>query len=96
MIDQSLWRSTAISRFPPQQFPKRVDAAIIGGGITGLTAAYLLKQAGQRVVVFERERIGAGESGKTSAHLTYVTDLMLSEIVQDFGKDAVLLPAPAR
>ncbi|MDB4917434.1 MAG: puuB 1, partial [Gemmatimonadetes bacterium] len=68
--------------------PGQIVVAVIGGGITGLTAAYLLKAAGKRVAVFEREHIGAGESGNTSAHLTYVTDTSITELQKTFGKSA--------
>ena len=64
-------------RRPPRfagALPAEVDVAVIGGGICGLTAAYLLKKTERRVAVFERERLGAGDTGNTSAHLTYVTD----------------------
>jgi glycine/D-amino acid oxidase-like deaminating enzyme/nitrite reductase/ring-hydroxylating ferredoxin subunit len=89
LIEQSLWRSRPTPRFPApiSQLPNEVDVAIIGGGITGLTTAYLLKQSGKRVAVFEREHIGAGETGNTSAHLTYVTDTRLAELAQRFGED---------
>jgi glycine/D-amino acid oxidase-like deaminating enzyme/nitrite reductase/ring-hydroxylating ferredoxin subunit len=88
MLDQSLWRALDVPRIGGESIPDRVDVVIIGGGITGLTAAWLLKQSGKRVAVFERERIGAGETGNTSAHLTYLTDLRLTELVKQFGRDA--------
>ena len=37
-----------------------VDVAIIGGGITGITAAYLLKRAGKSVALLERRSLPAG------------------------------------
>ena len=59
----------------------------MGGGITGLTAAYLLKQSGKRVCVLEKNRIGAGQTSRTSAHVTFVTDLHLTELAHKFGAD---------
>jgi glycine/D-amino acid oxidase-like deaminating enzyme len=65
----------------------RVDVAVIGGGITGITAAYLLKKAGISVALLERGQFGAVDSGHTTAHLTYVTDQRLTELVKIFGRD---------
>ncbi len=63
------------------------DAVVVGAGITGLTTAYLLTKAGKRVVVLERERCAAIDTGHTSAHLTVVTDVRLSKLVKQFGRD---------
>jgi phytoene dehydrogenase-like protein len=42
-----------------REIPKNIDAAVVGGGLAGLTAAVLLAESGQRVAVFERsESIG--------------------------------------
>jgi glycine/D-amino acid oxidase-like deaminating enzyme/nitrite reductase/ring-hydroxylating ferredoxin subunit len=43
--------------------------------------------AGKRVVVLERDRCAAMDTGHTSAHLTMVTDIGLSELVKQFGRD---------
>lgn len=88
MNTQSFWRATA----PPLRFPTldedlRADVVVIGGGIAGLTAAYLLLKARRSVVVLERDQIGYGETGQTTAHITYVTDSRLSELVKRFGRD---------
>jgi glycine/D-amino acid oxidase-like deaminating enzyme/nitrite reductase/ring-hydroxylating ferredoxin subunit len=88
MEHQSLWRAHELPRFQRTNLPTEIDVAIVGGGITGLTAAYLLKNAGKRVAVFERDHIGAGETGNTSAHVTHVTDGMLTELEKTFGRSA--------
>ena len=64
-----------------------VDVLIVGAGITGITAAYLLKRAGCNVALVEKDRCLSGETSYTTAHLTCVTDTPLSELVRTFGKD---------
>ena len=88
MSTHSFWIDTASAPvFPKLANDLRVDALVIGGGITGLTAAYLLLKAGRSVAVVERGRIGQSETGHTTAHLTYVTDERLTELVERFGRD---------
>jgi len=65
-----------------------VDVAVVGGGITGLTSAYLLVREGAKVALFERGRVGQVDTGHTSAHLTMVTDARLGELVHRFGRTA--------
>jgi glycine/D-amino acid oxidase-like deaminating enzyme/nitrite reductase/ring-hydroxylating ferredoxin subunit len=64
-----------------------VDVVIVGGGITGITAAYLLKKAGKSVALLERHRCLQADTGHTTAHLTCVTDTRLSELAKSFGAD---------
>ena len=63
------------------------DVVVVGAGVTGLSTAYLLAKAGQRVVVLERDRCAMGDTGHTSAHLTMVTDVRLTELVTRFGRN---------
>jgi glycine/D-amino acid oxidase-like deaminating enzyme/nitrite reductase/ring-hydroxylating ferredoxin subunit len=63
-----------------------VDVVIIGGGITGLTAAYLLLNAGKSVALIERGTCGDVDTGHTTAHVTMVTDTRLNELVRQFGR----------
>jgi len=74
------------ARFPRLGRDLTVDVAIVGGGITGLTAAWLLKRAGKSVAVLELGEIGSGATGRTSGHLTALTDRPLSRIAEDFGE----------
>ena len=69
--------------------------AIIGAGITGLTAAILLKQRGKTVAVIEKERVGGGETGNTTAHITEAIDARYYFIARVFSKDASRLVAQA-
>jgi glycine/D-amino acid oxidase-like deaminating enzyme/nitrite reductase/ring-hydroxylating ferredoxin subunit len=79
--------STPIRRFPKLQKNINVDVVVIGAGVTGITAAYLLKKAGATVALIERERLASIDTGHTTAHLTYITDVELQRLVRNFGKD---------
>ena len=82
------WMTTVeVSRFPQLSRDLEVDVLIVGGGICGVTAAHLLARAGQRVALIEKERIGSGMTGHTTAHVTYVMDWLLTELTQSFGRD---------
>jgi glycine/D-amino acid oxidase-like deaminating enzyme len=50
------------------------DVAIVGGGIAGMTTAYLLSKAGKKVAVLEDGFIASGETGRTTAHITHALD----------------------
>ena len=88
MSTNSYWADTArVPQFLPLHRDLEVDVAVIGGGITGVTAAYLLTKAGATVALLERGRFAGGETGHTTAHLTCVTDVRLHELVKTFGRD---------
>ena len=93
---ESLWRAThQLRSFTPLSADFVTDVAIIGGGITGLTAAVILSRAGKQVVIIERDRIGSGETGNTTSHLTEAVDGRYQRIAKDFGADAARLVARA-
>jgi glycine/D-amino acid oxidase-like deaminating enzyme/nitrite reductase/ring-hydroxylating ferredoxin subunit len=85
---QSYWNgSKRLPRYPRLESNCKVDVAIVGGGITGITAAYLLKKAGRTVALIERDRFAKADTGHTTAHHIYVTDIRLPRLTKDFGRD---------
>jgi glycine/D-amino acid oxidase-like deaminating enzyme len=64
-----------------------IDAAIIGGGIAGLTISYLLSKAGKKVTVIEDGYVGSGETGRTTAHITHALDDRYYNLEQKHGLD---------
>src|SRR5207248_3593637 len=79
--------SAPIKKFPALRDDLKVDALVVGAGVTGITAAFLLKKAGLRVALIERERAASIDTGHTTAHLTYVTDDSLETMVENIGRD---------
>ncbi|GAA3640651.1 FAD-dependent oxidoreductase [Lentzea roselyniae] len=81
--DQSLWLSAlpATPR-PPLTGKHTFDVAVVGGGITGLTTALLLKRRGLRVVVLEAGRVASGVSGNNTAKVTALQSTVYSQIIK--------------
>ncbi|HMF39195.1 MAG TPA: FAD-dependent oxidoreductase [Polyangia bacterium] len=90
----SVWsEATPAPPYPPLAGNETADVAVVGGGVTGITAALLLARAGRRVAVIEARRIGKGESGKTTAHLTEALDQPYHVLISRFGLDGARLAA---
>jgi glycine/D-amino acid oxidase-like deaminating enzyme/nitrite reductase/ring-hydroxylating ferredoxin subunit len=70
-------------RYPTLDKKIEVDITIIGGGITGVTTAYLLSNEGLRVALIERNQIGSGETGNTTAMITHFFDSYSSKLEKD-------------
>src|SRR4029453_14402554 len=79
--------SAPIRQFPALQKNINVEVLVVGAGITGITTAYLLKKAGLTLALIERERAASIDTGHTTAHLTFVTDVGLHELADNFGND---------
>jgi glycine/D-amino acid oxidase-like deaminating enzyme/nitrite reductase/ring-hydroxylating ferredoxin subunit len=79
--------SAPLPRFPSIERNVEVDVVVVGGGMVGITAAYLLKRAGRTVALLERERCARVDTGHTTAHVTAVVDLSRQDAVKTFGKD---------
>lgn len=71
----------------------RTDVCIVGGGIAGMTTAYLLANEGRSVVVLDDGAIGGGMTGRTTAHLTNAYDDRYVEMEKLHGEDGARLIA---
>lgn len=89
----SLWMDTAtVPVFPPLAGNLEAGVCVIGAGIAGLTTAYLLAQEGLDVVVIDALGVGAGETGRTSAHF-FPPDEWYGGIEHRFGQSQARLVA---
>ncbi len=86
MRSTSLWIHTLDSPGrPPLTEDARVDVCVVGGGIAGLTTAYLLARDGQRVILLDDGTPGSGQTGVTTAHLSSVIDDRYEEMIRLHG-----------
>ena len=87
-----LWRSgerSGVAR--PLRDEVRADVVVVGAGITGLTAGWLLQSQGRSVAVVEAQAVGAGTTGATSAHVTSVLDISYKDLRSRLGAERARL-----
>jgi len=89
--DKSFWLETAgpYEEQPPLLSSVQADVTIVGGGFTGLSTAYHLKQAqpGLRVVLLESHVVGFGASGRNAGFAMTLFGLTLSLTKTLFGAE---------
>ena len=90
-----IWRPSLSSIEPAtcddgDTLDEEVDLAVIGGGLTGLSAAYhaLIAKPGSRMLVLESERIGHGASSRNTGMLTPGVGQDLASLVKRHGAEA--------
>ena len=88
---RSLWMDTeAEPIYPVLNGHVTADVCVVGGGISGLTAAYFLAKAGRHVVVIDA---GGGETRRTTAHLTCALDDRFTTLERYHGAEGARLAA---
>jgi glycine/D-amino acid oxidase-like deaminating enzyme/nitrite reductase/ring-hydroxylating ferredoxin subunit len=87
--------TTEDTSYPKVENDIDVDVAIVGGGITGLTTAYLLNKRGVKLAVIDANRIAKGTSGHTTAKITSQHSLKYAKAIKSFGEEKSLQYAQA-
>ncbi|HVW59317.1 MAG TPA: FAD-dependent oxidoreductase, partial [Puia sp.] len=71
------------------------EVVIVGGGITGLTTAVILQEAGFNCAILEANTLCFGTTGGTTAHLNTVLDTPYTTIIKNFNKETAQTIAQA-
>jgi glycine/D-amino acid oxidase-like deaminating enzyme len=88
MQEKTFWLDTVEIPTPArQEFPDRVDVAIIGGGFTGLSAARTVAKSGARLAVFESQTIGWGASSRNGGMVLTGLKLPAATLIARYGKE---------
>src|SRR5699024_5618879 len=72
--------------YPHLQENLEVDVAVAGGGITGITTAYLLASKGFTVALLEARELACGTTGNTTAKLTPQHQLIYDELINRYDQ----------
>lgn len=88
----SIWMDTSTkSNFDALVGDASTDVLIVGGGITGILCAYLLRQSGIDCLVAEADVICGGITKNTTAKITLQHGLMYDKMIRRFGGEAASL-----
>src|SRR2546423_1169363 len=90
----SFWERTAQKFYTaPLTDNLTTDVCIIGGGIAGVTAAYMLVREGRDVVLIDDGPVGGGMTGRTTAHLVNALDNRYYDLEKLLGQEFSRLSA---
>ncbi len=84
--DQVFWYLER-DKILPCMHDMHADVVIVGGGMSGLSAAQAWQKRGKKVVLLERFYCGAGATGKSSGFITPNAELSLSEMTNRYTAD---------
>lgn len=90
MRTKSIWNIfSGTTDFPQLQNDETTDVLIIGGGITGITAAHLLSASGCNSILLEKEKIGGGTTSHSTGNLYFMVDKMLHMLQEKYSAEVV-------
>lgn len=92
LFPEPYWnKSVDFPKFSSLDKDIHADAVIVGGGITGITSAYLLVNEGLKVVLLDAGTLCNGTTGHTTAKITAQHHLIYDELIQNFGRSKAKL-----
>jgi glycine/D-amino acid oxidase-like deaminating enzyme/nitrite reductase/ring-hydroxylating ferredoxin subunit len=88
-VTSSIWQ-TSIASYPAKVkfLPNGLfDVVIVGGGITGISLAILLQEAGKKCLLIEAHQLGFGTTSGTTAHINTFLENPYHKIAEDFSEE---------
>lgn len=88
---ESIWtNNTGKKDFEMLSRNQKTNTVVIGGGMAGVLTAYYLQQVGVPVIVLEVNRVGSGQTRKTTAKITSQHNLIYEKLLRVFGKEKAI------
>lgn len=88
----SYWLDTATPSgdYTQTEIPKEVDVAVVGGGYTGLSAAYHAAKAGKSVALLEAREVMWGASGRNGGMATTGLAVGFRDAIKRYGEQRAI------
>lgn len=74
-----------LRRFPVLKADLKTEVVVVGGGITGVTAAWELARRGVKTVLLEKAHLASDSTGYTTAFVSRVPDLDYLKLAKTLG-----------
>ncbi|MGL5677152.1 MAG: NAD(P)/FAD-dependent oxidoreductase [Cellulosilyticaceae bacterium] len=85
-MKESYWIATSKGAiYPPIEESIQAECVIVGGGITGVTTAYLLAKQGKKCVLVDSGALGSGTTGYNTGKVSFLHGITYSEIKHKYG-----------
>jgi glycine/D-amino acid oxidase-like deaminating enzyme len=91
-MSHSFWLPDSVNRsfHSTSQLPTSSEAVVIGGGISGVSAAYWLSQLGVEVTLLEQRGLAEGATGRNGGHLAFGSNKDFVEAIATHGVEETL------
>lgn len=91
-MNESYWiLSSEGQKFKKLEEDLEIDTLIIGGGIVGVTTAYLLAKKGIQTAIVDANKIGYGSSGRNTGKITSQHGIIYSKINDKYNLESAKL-----
>lgn len=86
-MSNSIWGKVKVKEKKDSVKDFNTDVLIIGGGITGLSTAYFLKDSNLNISIIDKSNIGMGITSKTTAKVHFLQETIYQKLENSFNKD---------
>ena len=92
MKNISIWKDlNNLNSYPSLNSNKEVDCLIIGGGITGASCLYHLKDCNLNVILVEQSKIAMATTANSTGKLSFLQNDLIDKIRKNFNEDVASL-----
>ena len=88
MNNNSIWqKDLKNNKYINRGIDEKTDILIIGGGITGLSTSYFLKDTNYKITLIDKDKLLNGVTVKSTAKITYLQGIIYQTLAKNFNID---------